>query len=77
MGEMLLDWWGVIAAFIAAGGWFFRLEQRGISNEKEIRRLWEQRKEDLANAAQAREETASMLREIRHDIKTLISRNGN
>ncbi|PHP66567.1 hypothetical protein CSC94_12825 [Zhengella mangrovi] len=76
MGEVLKEWWGVIAAFVAAAAWFFRLEARGIANEKEIRRLWQQRKEDLANAAQSREETAAMLREIRHDIKTLISRNG-
>jgi len=54
--------------------WLSRLEWRGLNNEKEIKRLWTQRKEDLENAANARRETNEVLKEIRQDIKLLLAR---
>jgi hypothetical protein len=54
--------------------WLSRLEWRSLNNEKEVRRLWAQRKEDLENAASARKETNEVLKEIRQDIKTLLAK---
>ncbi len=72
MLDALKDWWGVVVAAVGAVAWLLRLESRGITNEREIRRLWAQRKEDLADAKESRDRTAEMLREIRGDIKTLL-----
>jgi hypothetical protein len=56
--------------------WLIRLEGRSVENTKEIKRLWNQRKEDLDASKEAREETNKMLSEIRDDIKALIARVG-
>jgi hypothetical protein len=56
--------------------WLIRLEGRSVENTKEIKRLWNQRKEDLDASKEAREETNKMLGEIRDDIKALIARVG-
>ncbi len=72
MLDALKDWWGVVVAAVGAVAWLLRLESRGITNEREIRRLWAQRKEDLADTKESRDRTAEMLREIRGDIKTLL-----
>lgn len=84
MPELLKDWWAIIMAVIGAVVWLIRLEARSLGNEKEIRRLWIQRKEDLASAEksrkedhdsaeQSRRENHDMLKEIRQDVKKLIS----
>lgn len=70
--ELLRDFWGILAAAIAGLVWLIRLESRGLSNEREIRRLWTQRKEDLESAKEAREQTNKMLSEIREDVKTIL-----
>jgi hypothetical protein len=49
---------------------------RSVENSKEIKRLWNQRKEDMALSRQSREDTNKMLAEIRDDIKSLISKVG-
>jgi hypothetical protein len=56
--------------------WLIRLEGRSVENTKEIKRLWNQRKEDLDASKEAREETNKMLGEIRDDIKALIAKVG-
>ena len=63
-------------AVCVTGGivWLSRLEWRSLNNEKELKRLWAQRKEDLENAASARKETNEVLKEIRQDIKTLLAK---
>lgn len=66
MSEIIKEYWAVIVAGVAAIGWLFRLESRGLTNEREIKRLGEQRKED-------RDETNGVLKEIRQDIKKLLS----
>lgn len=70
--EVLRDWWGLIMAGVGGLFWLSRLEWRGLQNESEIRRLWVQRKEDLAMAQKARDETNDILREMRQDIKLLL-----
>jgi len=76
MTETVLQYWPVVMGFIGFLVWLIRLENRSVENTKEIKRLWNQRKEDLDTAKSAREETNKMLSEIRDDIKDLISRVG-
>ena len=74
--ELIKTFWPIILGFIGAIVWLIRLEARSIENEKEIKRLWLQRKEDLEMSRQAREDTNRMLSEIRDDIKSLIAKVG-
>jgi len=72
--EILKTLWPIAVAFIAFLAWLIRLESRSIENGKEIKRLWNQRKEDLEASRQARDDTNKMLAEIRDDIKDLIAK---
>jgi hypothetical protein len=74
--ESVLKFWPVAMGFVALIVWLIRLEARAMDNTKEIRRLWNQRREDLEASKQARDDTNKMLAEIRDDIKALISRVG-
>ena len=74
--EIIREWWAVGIGVFAGIVWLSRLEWRGLNNEKEIKRLWTQRKEDLENAANARKETNEVLKEIRGDIKLLLIHSG-
>jgi len=74
--ESALKFWPVLMGFIALIVWLIRLEARAMDNTKEIRRLWNQRREDLEASKQARDDTNRMLAEIRDDIKALIARVG-
>jgi hypothetical protein len=74
--ESALKFWPVLMGFIALIVWLIRLEARAMDNTKEIRRLWNQRREDLEASKQARDDTNRMLAEIRDDIKALISKVG-
>jgi hypothetical protein len=74
--DLILSFWPVLAAFVAFLVWLIRLEARSVENGKEIKRLWNQRKEDMELSRQSREETNKMLGEIRDDIKSLIARVG-
>lgn len=70
--EILREWWGLLVGAVSVIFWLSRLEWRGLQNEAEIKRLWQQRKEDLEAAQNARNETNDMLKEIRDDIKNLL-----
>ena len=74
--EQLREWWAVITGAVLGLFWLSRLEWRSLNNEKEIKRIWLQRKEDLENAANARRETNEVLKEIRGDIKLLLTLGG-
>ena len=74
--ETIREWWQVAVGALLGVFWLSRLEWRSLNNEKEIRRLWEQRREDLENAANARRETNEVLKEIRQDIKSLLTMQG-
>ena len=74
--QLIKTFWPIALGFVGAIVWLIRLEARSIENEKEIKRLWLQRKEDLEMSRQAREDTNKMLSEIRDDIKALIARVG-
>lgn len=77
MPETILKYWPILIGFIGFLVWLIRLESRSIENTKEIKRLWNQRKEDLDSARMAREDTNRMLGEIRDDIKSLIAKVGS
>ena len=74
--DTLREWWQVGVGALLGVFWLSRLEWRSLNNEKEIKRLWTQRKEDLENAAAARKETNEVLKEIRGDIKVLLTMTG-
>jgi hypothetical protein len=74
--ETIREWWQVVVGALLGVFWLSRLEWRSLNNEKELKRLWSQRKEDLENAANARKETNEVLKEIRQDIKSLLARSG-
>jgi hypothetical protein len=74
--EVILQFWPVFMAFLAFLIWLIRLEARSVENTREIKRLWNQRREDLEASNRAREDTNAMLAEIRDDIKALIAKVG-
>ena len=76
MTDTILKFWPIFLGFVGFLVWLIRLEARSVENTKEIKRLWNQRKEDLDASKQAREDTNQMLKEIRDDIKALIAKVG-
>lgn len=74
--DVIRDWWALVLAGVGGLFWLSRLEWRGLQNEAEIKRLWEQRKEDLVSAQHARDETNQILREMQRDIKRLLQQRG-
>jgi hypothetical protein len=77
MTENLLKFWPILVGSVGFLVWLIRLEARSVENTKEIKRLWNQRKEDMDLAKAAREDTNAMLAEIRDDIKALIAKVGS
>ena len=76
MTDTILKFWPIFLGFVGFLVWLIRLEARSVENTKEIKRLWNQRREDLEASKQAREDTNQMLKEIRDDIKALIAKVG-
>jgi methyl-accepting chemotaxis protein len=74
--EGVFAYWPVAVSLVAVVVWLVRLEAGSAENTKEIKRLWNQRREDLEASQRSREETNKMLGEIRDDIKSLIARVG-
>ena len=74
--ELIRTFWPVGLAFVAFLVWLIRLEARSVENSKEIKRLWNQRREDMELSRQSREDTNKMLAEIRDDSKELIAKVG-
>jgi hypothetical protein len=72
--DVIREWWGLVLSGAAGLFWLSRLEWRGLQNEADIKRLWTQRKEDLASAQQSRNDTNKILDEIRKDIKELLKK---
>jgi len=74
--EGIFAYWPIGVSFVAMVVWLIRLEAGSVENGKEIKRLWNQRKEDMEATQRSRNETNSMLAEIRDDIKALIAKVG-
>ena len=75
--DILIQFWPVVLGFVALIVWLVRLEARAMDNTKEIKRLWNQRREDLDASKEARDDTNKMLAEMRDDIKSLLIAIGN
>ena len=76
MTEAILKFWPIFLGFVGFLVWLIRLEARSVENTKEIKRIWNQRREDMEASKAAREDTNAMLAEIRDDIKALIAKVG-
>ena len=74
--ELVRTFWPVFIGSVLFLVWLIRLEARSVENGKEIKRLWNQRREDMDLSRQSREDTNKMLGEIRDDIKALIAKVG-
>jgi len=74
--ELVRTFWPVFIGSVLFLIWLIRLEARSVENSKEIKRLWNQRREDMELSRQSREDTNKMLAEIRDDIKALIAKVG-
>ncbi len=74
--EGVFAYWPIAVSFVAVVVWLVRLEAGSAENGKEIKRLWNQRKEDMEATQRSRTETNTMLAEIRDDIKALIAKVG-
>jgi ABC-type protease/lipase transport system fused ATPase/permease subunit len=72
MLDYVNEFLAVVLAAVAFLAWLIRLEAKALGNEKEIKRLWQQRKEDLEQAQKSRDETNTMLSEMRADIKMIL-----
>ena len=72
-----MHWWALLLGVVGFIVWLARLEAKGLQNEKEIKRLWSQRKEDLEAAREDRQRIHDILSEIQADIKQLIGKVGN
>lgn len=70
--ELLKEYWAQIAGVIALIVWAVRVESQTKANSSDIKRIWQQRAEDLAAHKEAREATNEMLAEVRTDIKELL-----
>jgi len=74
--EGIFAYWPIAVSLTAVVVWLVRLEASNAENGKEIKRLWNQRREDMEATQRSRNETNSMLAEIRDDIKALIAKVG-
>ena len=74
--EGIFAYWPIAVSLVAVVVWLVRLEAGSAENSKEIKRLWNQSKEDMEATQRSRNETNSMLAEIRDDIKALIAKVG-
>jgi hypothetical protein len=74
--EGIFAYWPIALSLVGVVVWLVRLEAGSAENTKEIKRLWNQRREDMDAAQRSRSETNAVLTEIRDDIKSLIARVG-
>lgn len=81
IAELMKEYWALLMSGVFFIVWMVRLESRSLSNEREIKRMGDQRVEDLKNAKESREDTKETLSEMKDsmkvmasDIKTLLSR---
>lgn len=71
MIDTLLALWPIITFAIGVIVWFMRMEAKGMSNAKEIKRLWAVRDEDQRRIDQHTEDTNRKLDRISTDVRDL------
>jgi hypothetical protein len=64
MTDTILKYWSIPMGFVGFLVWLIRLGGRSVENTKEIRRLWNQRREDLE---------ASKAASVRYDPDRLLT----
>lgn len=70
--EVLKEYWAIFTALIGFLVWLLRLESGMLGNRKDIRRMEEQRKEDVRNASHQRDKMEERMGEIAGDIKQIL-----
>jgi hypothetical protein len=90
--NIIKDWWAIFIGAIGLVAWFIRLESRSLRNSDDVvkeakarkeelasleLRLEKQRKEDLAQRKEDRENTNEILRAVQTDIKLLLQKVGS
>ena len=70
--EVLREYWAIFMAFVGFVVWLVRLEAGMLGNRKDIRRMEEQRKEDVKNATHQRDKMEERMSEIGGDIKQIL-----
>ena len=72
--DVIREWWAVILSVVGGILWLGKVHSNGSQNTRDIKRLENQRHDDLENARHARDEQTEMIREMRSDIKLLLQR---
>ena len=70
--EIIKEYWAILAAFVGFIVWLARLESGMLSNGKAIKRMEDQRKEDIKRADAQRDKMDDNIKEIRTDIKQVL-----
>lgn len=71
MTDLTKELWGIFLAAVAAVVWLIRLEGKVALNSAAIRRLEQQRHDDMVAAREARGMTNDGLRDIRGDLSEI------
>lgn len=61
MTDLIKEFWAIVLAIVAFIVWLVRMESKTLANDREIKRLWEQRGEDLRSARDSRQDQKDAL----------------
>lgn len=70
--ELIRDFWAILVGIFAGIVWLVRLEAAMLANRKDIKRIEDQRKEDLLSANKHRDKVDDKLTGIETDIKQIL-----
>lgn len=71
--ELIRDFWAILVGIFAGIVWLVRLEAAMLANRKDIKRIEDQRKQDLSDSAKHRDKVDVKLSGIETDIKQILS----
>lgn len=75
--EILSSYWTVIAGLVAALFWAGRVEAGMLQNRKDIKRMEEQRRDDIQEAHKHRDKVDTKLDHISDDVNRVLVLLGN
>lgn len=70
--ELIRDFWAILVGIFAGVVWAIRVENGMLANRRDIKRIEEQRKEDLVTANRHRDKVDDKLTNIETDIKQIL-----
>ena len=70
--DVLKEYWAILMAFVGFVVWLVRLEAGMLRNGQDIKRMEEQRKEDVENARNQRDKMEEHITTIGGDIKQIL-----